>query len=150
MQQLEWNNEASVGIPEMDAQHRRLIILLNQLVKVAQSGGIGDGASALAEIMQYAERHLQQEELVLRVRGYPGYADHKAEHDAYRKKVASLQALAGRRDFAVRLTNLVTEWWRFHILVTDQQYARYFRRQAEGDQQAVIAGPPQTAESSPA
>jgi hemerythrin-like metal-binding protein len=83
--------------------------------------------ATLAEAKACAEQHLEQEELLLRVRKYPYYAEHKAEHDAYRKKAAALQAQAGRRDFSVRLANFVAEWWRFHILVSDQRYARFFR-----------------------
>jgi hemerythrin len=126
MQQLEWCEEASVGVPELDAQHRRLLELLGELVKHTQSGETVDSSAAIAELTRYAERHLQQEELWLRARHYPDYAEHKAEHDAYRKKAAALQALAGRRDFGIRVANFVAEWWRFHIRVTDQRYARYF------------------------
>ncbi len=94
--------------------------------------GEGDGivAAALKELNRYAEWHLQREELVLRVKGYPGYAEHKAEHDAYRTRLASLQDYCERGDFGVRITNFVTEWWRFHALGTDQEYARFFRSQS--------------------
>lgn len=128
MQPFEWRDESSVGIPELDAQHRHLIELLGELVRCPHSGENGGFApTALKEVNRYAEQHLQREELVLRVRGYPGYTEHKAEHDAYRKKVASLQVHSGRRDLSVRIVNFLTEWWRFHIRISDQRYARYFR-----------------------
>jgi hemerythrin len=41
-----------------------------------------------------------------------------------------LELLADRPDFSVRLTNYVIEWWRFHVLTSDQQYARFFRGQS--------------------
>jgi len=131
MSQFEWTEKCSVGIPELDAQHRHLIALLGELEKCMQSGE-GDGVvvEALKELSRYAETHLQREELVLRVRGYPGYAEHKAEHEVYRTKLAALQVQSERGDFAVRLTNFVTEWWRFHVQGSDQQYARFFRNQA--------------------
>jgi len=128
MQPFEWSPECSVGIPELDAQHRHLIELLGGLVKRTNSGESGGFAhTALEEMNRYAERHLQREELLLRVRGYPGYAEHKAEHDAYRKKLASLQEQSDRRDIGIRIVNFLSEWWRFHILTSDQQYARFFR-----------------------
>ena len=131
VQPFEWSEESSVGIPELDAQHRHLIELLSELVKCVQLGESGKlGPTALKKAIRYAERHLQREELVLRVRGYPRYEEHKAEHDAYRKKVASLQVLSGRRDLGIRMANFLTEWWRFHILTSDQQYARFFRHRS--------------------
>ncbi|MGA2113514.1 MAG: bacteriohemerythrin [Bryobacteraceae bacterium] len=128
MQLLEWSDKSSVGIPELDAQHRHLLELLNELLQRMQAGE-SEGATEAArkELMRCAESHLQREELVLRVRGYPGYAQHKAEHDGYRARFASLAAHADRGDFSVRLSNFVAEWWRFHVLTSDQQYARFFR-----------------------
>ena len=74
MQPLEWREESSVGIPELDAQHRHLIELLGELVRCAHSGESGGFIpTALQEVNRYAEQHLQREELVLRVCGYPGY-----------------------------------------------------------------------------
>jgi hemerythrin len=76
---------------------------------------------------------------MLRVRNYPGYLAHAAEHNFYREKVASLQARLGRRDIALRTANFLSEWWRFHILTSDQEYARHFRRRSAD---ALSAGRP--------
>jgi hemerythrin len=131
MSHFEWTEKCSVGIPELDAQHRHLMELVAKLATSMQAGeGEELVTTTLKELSHYAEWHLQREELVLRVRGYPGYAEHKAEHDNYRTKIAALQGLAERGDFGVRITNFVTEWWRFHVLGSDQEYARYFRNQS--------------------
>jgi hemerythrin len=128
MQPFEWSEECSVNIPELDAQHRHLIELLGELQKCARLGDrSGSLPTALSRMNRYAEQHLQREELLLRIRGYPGYAEHKAEHDEYRKKLSSLQVYSDRRDLGVRIANFLAEWWKFHILNTDQRYARFFR-----------------------
>ncbi|MGA2148008.1 MAG: hemerythrin family protein [Bryobacteraceae bacterium] len=135
MQAFEWTEKCSVGIPELDAQHRRLVELIAELVNCIQSGETGgQAAAALKELNRYAESHLQREELVLRIRGYPRYAEHKAEHDDYRARLAYLLVYSERGDFLVRLSNFVTEWWRFHVQGTDQEYARYFRAQSKASQ----------------
>jgi hemerythrin-like metal-binding protein len=138
MRLFEWSEECSVGIPELDAQHRHLIELLGDLMRSAYSGESGSFApTALKNVTRYAERHLQREELLLRVRRYPSYVEHKAEHDAYREKVASLEARPNRRDIGIRIANFLTEWWRFHILTSDQQYARFFRPSHERGSPAI-------------
>jgi hemerythrin-like metal-binding protein len=112
----------------MDAQHRRLIKLLAELSASVQRGESRSLApAALAEVVRYAEQHLQREELLLRVRGYPGYAEHKAEHDAYRQKIASFQLCRERRNLGIRIANFLTDWWKSHILGSDRQYARFFQ-----------------------
>jgi hemerythrin-like metal-binding protein len=83
---------------------------------------------AVDELTRYADRHLRREELLLRVRGYPRLAEHRAEHDEYRARVASLRAQLHRRDIGVRATNFLNAWWKEHILKSDMDYARYFQR----------------------
>jgi|ERR1017187_149913 hemerythrin len=129
MREIKWREEYSVGIPELDAQHRHMIELLAGLVKFTDSGGVVDSFTALAEVNRYADQHLQQEEMMLSVRGYPEYARHKAEHDNYRKKAAALQARTRSRYFGTEITSFLVEWWRSHIVTSDQQYARFFRSQ---------------------
>jgi hemerythrin len=133
MQPFEWNEAYSVGIPELDIQHRQLMELAGELIRAANLGESGKMSPAVIEKMaEYAERHLQREELVLRVRGYPDYLNHKAEHDAYRRKIVVLRSQPDRRDLGVRIANFLNEWWKSHILISDQEYAQYFRRQPPG------------------
>ena len=128
MPPLEWSDEYSVGIPEMDAQHRKLLELLAEV----SGGSTGPPGRTFAEWLEeahhYAQWHMLREELVLRIRGYPGLEAHKAEHQVYRQKIEALKAMSDRRDFTVRLTNFLNEWWRYHILISDQEYGRHFRK----------------------
>jgi len=125
--QLEWKEEYSVHVPKLDDDHRQIFELIKELREcVYRPGNDRLVSEALKKINQYALLHLQREELLLRIRGYPGYAGHKAEHDTYLSKVAALQANLERRDIAIRIVNFLSEWWREHILTSDQQYSRYF------------------------
>jgi hemerythrin len=139
---FEWSKECSVGIPEIDAQHRHLIELLGELSRCVRAGDSSSLApTALMKVHKYAEQHLQREELILRRRGYPGYQEHKAEHDAYRTKVVSLQLQYNRRDLGIRIANFLTEWWKCHILTSDQQYASFFRLNQNHRPIASVARP---------
>ena len=125
---LEWSEKYSVHVPKLDEDHRQIFELLMELRKaVYRQAGERLVPHALKKLNQYALQHLRREELLLRVRGYPGYAEHKAEHDTYLAKVGSLQANLERKDMGVRIVNFLIEWWRDHILTSDQRYSRYFR-----------------------
>ena len=131
MKSFEWREEYSVKHPPLDAQHRKLLELISELVTSGQSGNNHSEVvrATLKKLDRYADWHLRCEELVLRVRGYPGYAEHKAEHDAYRKKVSELKGQQERKDIGLRVQNYLAEWWRYHILTSDREYARFFNPQ---------------------
>ena len=47
-------------------------------------------AATLEKLIHYAEKHLRGKELILHLRGYLGYPEHKKEDDEHRTKVADL------------------------------------------------------------
>ena len=74
---FEWDDKYSVDIPQMDAQHRQIIELLDDFRKCADSSERDLLIqAALESLNQYAELHLRREELMLRTRGYPKFAEH--------------------------------------------------------------------------
>jgi hemerythrin len=142
VKRLEWHEKYRVNISRFDAQHRRIFALLDAFSKSVHLNGGTLVESSLRELQSYAERHLLREELVLRVRGYPYYEQHKAEHDAYREKLASLMGQLGRHDLEIRIANFLTEWWHYHILTSDQDYARFFQDESPADRAAeAVIGP---------
>jgi hemerythrin len=130
MRAFEWSEDCSVHIPLVDAEHRQIIELLGELRTCAFADEATEKvvADAVEQLTRYADRHLRREELLLRMRRYPRYEEHKAEHDDYRAKVARLREQLARRDAGVRVSNFVNAWWRHHILTSDLDYARYFLR----------------------
>src|SRR4051794_2436240 len=110
MRAFEWTEECSVHIPLVDAEHRQIVELLRQLRTCASGDGSASlVADAVEQLTRYADRHLRREEMLLRIRRYPRYAEHKAEHDDYRANVAALRAQLGRRRARVRVSNFVNE-----------------------------------------
>jgi hemerythrin len=130
---FEWSEECSVHIPQLDAQHREIIRLLKEALGCAH-GPAGEPlpANTIDQLTKYADWHLRREELLLKIRGYPAYAEHRAEHDDYRVKVARLRTQLSRRDIGFRVVNFLSGWWRYHILTSDREYAEFFQRQKFG------------------
>jgi hemerythrin len=124
---MEWSERFSVPIPRLDQQHRQIFALLNQLRELNAPESDQAAAATLEKLVQYAGDHLRLEEIVLHVRGYPGYSEHKAEHDEYRAQIARYQASPRQNHQGVRLANFLSLWWRHHIMTSDQKYAAFFR-----------------------
>ena len=128
---IEWNQSYSVKVPTLDEQHAGLIQILNELHQAMLEG---KGTQAMAVILcrlgVYARQHLQTEEQMLEKYGYPKYAEHKAQHDAYVAKIHTYEdkLCAGEAAFSVELLNFLKQWWTSHIMTTDKQYSEFLHQ----------------------
>ncbi len=125
---MQWSEELSVGVVEMDRQHKRLIELINRLYE-AMSSGQGDNVKkdVLGELAMYTKVHFSAEERLLRECGYPHLAGHKALHDQLAAKVLDLNAKvqAGQMVPSVSLGGFLKDWLVSHIMQQDKKYAQF-------------------------
>lgn len=79
---LQWRDEFSVGIADVDHEHRELIALINELVERMTGGGPeAPVLDYFGEVHAKIAAHFALEEKIMRDRNYDQYADHKADHD---------------------------------------------------------------------
>ena len=77
---FEWNNNYSVAIPSVDAQHRNLFAIARELHAAMDAGqGKASLGRILDRLVQYTTVHFAHEERLLRMHNYPDFAAHKAE-----------------------------------------------------------------------
>jgi len=82
MSHLQWRDEFSVGIAEVDHEHRELIELINELQKDLQAGSDTKKImQSLGEIYAQISSHFALEEKMMRNTRYPSYAEHKEDHE---------------------------------------------------------------------
>ena len=79
---IEWKDEFSVGVPDVDHEHQELIGLINDL-HAAMSSGDSDVTvmDFLGEIYAHVSAHFALEEKIMREQKYDQYAEHKADHE---------------------------------------------------------------------
>ena len=79
---IEWRDEFSVGVPDVDKEHRELIALINDL-HAAMTSGDSDYTvmDFLGEIYAHVAAHFALEEKIMRERKYDHYVEHKADHE---------------------------------------------------------------------
>lgn len=129
---VEWSNELSVGIEEIDAQHKVLVDLLNQIHEAIQQR---QGAEITGEIIErlreYTRIHFAVEESLMRILHYPEYERHKEEHDrlidqlnGFRDKLES-----GKSSISFELAHFLKVWLTKHIMEADKRYTPYFLEQ---------------------
>ena len=129
---FEWKTEYAVNIGSIDAQHQNLFAIGRELY-AAMSAGHGKAAlgKILDRLVQYTSMHFAHEERLMQTHRYPGFAQHKAEHDALVKQVLAFQSEFnnGRSTMAVPVLQFVKDWLEKHIKGSDQAYAPWLRAQ---------------------
>ena len=121
---IAWSDHYSVGIPRIDAEHRRLMDLVNELHRAIHNSKQDPATSEVLDALaSYTITHFTGEEGLMKRHAYPEYAQHKAEHDKLVAQVRALQqeARAGKpvsRDVMSFLSN----WLTGHILAVDRKY----------------------------
>jgi hemerythrin len=130
---IHWDDQYSVGVAEIDAQHKRLIATIQVL---AQSITDGTEAATLegifSELGEYAQTHFDTEERYMRWFAYAGYDEHKQEHEKFKQRLAQLiqerRSTRGREDdLSFELIDFLCDWLKNHLLELDRKYMDCFR-----------------------
>ncbi len=124
---IPWVKAMELGLPEMDAQHQRLVDIINRLHR-AVSGDAGDAdvLSLVDELMDYTRYHFQAEEDMMRRLEFSDLEPHRRAHMAFAEQAQGLaeRARRGEPGVAQELLSVLRDWLVRHIMVADRRYAR--------------------------
>ncbi len=130
---FEWKPAYSVNIGSIDAQHQSLLAIGREL-HIAMSTGQSKAVMGkiLDRLVQYTTMHFAHEERLLQAHGYPGFAGHKAQHDALAAKVVQFQVdfKAGRAAVSIELLSFLKNWLVEHIQGSDRKYSPFLLEKA--------------------
>ncbi|MGQ9523792.1 MAG: bacteriohemerythrin [Armatimonadota bacterium] len=136
---IQWNQQFSVGVPQIDSQHATLIDMINRLHE-AMSAGRGNDVLVpiLNGLASYTKTHFATEERLMVAHSYPYYAAHKQVHDSFALEVAGLQAkvASGGTLLTVHIMNRLRDWLANHILKTDKLLGQFLTGQGTLEQTA--------------
>lgn len=125
---IEWTNDMSVGHPELDRDHQRLIGILNSLGVNMELGNRNIVEFILDDLTHYVQVHFRREERHMESIGFPDLARHRAIHERISGRIedAKWQYFQG---FSATLQNellaFLTTWLNNHILVEDMRYSAH-------------------------
>jgi len=126
---IEWSNVLSVGIDEIDTQHQVLVDLVNEMHEAIHARqGSEVVQDVLGKLADYTKIHFAVEESLMRILGYPGYEEHKAQHEELIHTMADLQhkVQTGKTAIGFELMHFLKIWLTKHIMESDMQYGEYF------------------------
>jgi len=126
---ISWSDELSVGLQEIDEQHKILINLINRLFNEAilYKADKTVISAILEELVQYTIVHFAVEESLFRIFDYPDAETHQVHHDKLKQEVSSFQKkFAGGAVIDIELMNFLRKWLTHHIMMDDKKYTPFF------------------------
>ncbi len=132
MAMMRWNEKMSVGMVELDADHKELIKVINQLGANAKDEARRNAIrQSLFALLRYAEYHFAREEKVMAACQYPEIREHKLEHRDFVERINHLHRRfdEGPEEAAAivneALLTFLQDWLKHHILIEDMAYQSY-------------------------
>lgn len=136
IKKIEWNDSYILGIPEIDAQHKKLLAIANELYNTATGSEQSfrlDMAKVLKRLTDYTVYHFTAEESFMRSFGYAEADGHKALHDGFVAEISSqIQKLgSGRREDALRFYVYIANWVLSHIAKSDKLWSDFVKNRQD-------------------
>lgn len=125
MSAIQWNGHFELGLNEIDAQHQRLVTLINGLsLALSDARPLPEVDAMLDRLEAYADEHFQLEEAIMASSTLPAAAQqrHCAEHSAFLGRIAEIRRCQVEQPvFAAEMLDFLNTWFVAHILETDRQ-----------------------------
>jgi hemerythrin-like metal-binding protein len=124
---ISWQESFSIGIGEIDVQHRKIISIINSAL-AENKEALADGHSSEKYIRLLDEghdSHFACEEAYMLGFGYHKYKQHKAQHDMFREKIKMGKELTGEQ--AREFLRTISEELALHIMEADREMAEFFQ-----------------------
>ncbi|MBN2236229.1 MAG: hemerythrin family protein [Bacteroidales bacterium] len=128
---IQWKEEFSVGVIEIDHQHKKIVSLINQLFDAMKKGEANAVlGSIISELVFYAQSHFKTEERYFDQFNYIDTAKHKREHQSFVSDVSKFKADfdSGKITLSIGVFNFLQNWLHDHILGEDKKYTECFNK----------------------
>lgn len=126
---LQWSDEISVGVEELDEQHKLLVSIINDLHDAMQNRRSNDVMQEIINrLTEYTRIHFAVEESLMRILGYPNYEEHKKQHEELIHSVMDItnKLKVGKANVSFALMHFLKSWLTKHIMESDRQYTDHF------------------------
>ena len=122
-----WDGSFSVNIPSIDAQHKKLVGIVNELHAALQNGNSDEVLNNIfKELLDYTHEHFAYEEKLFDKYFYAGSTEHKRKHKYIFDEVNRMKTKGSQKTIvSLELMTFLRKWLTKHIKVTDKEYSEY-------------------------
>ena len=129
---IKWNDKFSVNILMFDAEHKKIIDIINALTVAEQHNYTLDKvAEIMNNIIIYIKMHFKSEEDYMINFKYPEYQSHKEEHVKFMERITFYHNRLILSDYIVEnnifdILKYFKQWIIDHIQMVDKKYTHFF------------------------
>lgn len=127
---ISWSDKFSIGVKQIDDQHRKLFELVNNVYEHAHSDSAKDLInSSLNELIDYTDYHFKEEEAFMVSNEYIRYEQHKMAHDNLRLQVVDFKsAISQGKGDTKAFLKFLFDWLTKHIMDQDKKIGKYMEQ----------------------
>ncbi len=128
---IEWREDLSVNVAEIDLEHKKLIGMINELNDAMRERKANEVLGKIIEgLLDYTMTHFAKEENYFEQFNYSNAFAHKKEHAAFIEKVKDVKKgfEEGRILLSLDIMNFLKDWLKNHIQGTDKKYTAHFNK----------------------
>jgi hemerythrin-like metal-binding protein len=130
MQSFKWTKAVAVGVPEVDAEHRNLFRMAEELHQAARAGSEAARVRELTRsLLTSIEEHFAHEERMMKAASCPDMAWHMMQHDTLRKRLSLFASdiEAGNTEAPMAMLEYLHRWLKDHLGLTDRMMGAHVR-----------------------
>ncbi len=130
---IEWTQDLSVNIDTIDAQHQKLVDMINNFYdQVSNKSNKELIGSLITQMREYTEIHFKTEEELYERYQYKNIKQHIIKHNDFVAKVNDLEKRynQGKLIITFEITNFLKDWLINHIHKSDKEDITNMLKQA--------------------
>lgn len=122
---MKWTNDCRMDVDEIDAQHRLLFAIGNELLEIEDPENESKEFKYLFQhLTQYVDTHFQTEEKYMKEIRYPDLEKHIKKHEQIVEEInETIKSVRNLVQLRKNLETLIRAWIQNHVLVEDKAYA---------------------------
>jgi len=124
---IEWNSEYSVEVEEIDMQHKKIFVLIDELNTAINDMKTKESLEKiLSGLVNYAIYHFDTEEKYFDQFHYEFTDEHKEQHEIFKKKVTDISQKIDKNEIEIssELIDYLEDWILEHVTDSDQKYKK--------------------------
>lgn len=134
--EFEWDDRYLLGHEGMDDTHREFVTLVDAMLTAEDQ----EFPAALDAFADHAERHFDEENRLMSLRGFPARGCHMDEHDQVLASVREVQPLvaSGDIDIGRELARALMDWFPGHAGYMDSALATWLVKKTHNGAPLVL------------
>ena len=126
-----WNDTYSVGVREIDSQHKQLVDMINSLDNDMNSDKAKEELNRVLNLLtDYTIKHFSTEEELMMKYNYTDFNHHKEEHTNLVNDIKKFRVdyLAEKGSLSMDIGKYLKDWLMNHIMDTDKKLGKFLNR----------------------